>query len=207
MRGFFTAVVLLAGCSGSTLDIDDDDLTRLPSLEQLDYSGITPAQDHRYWELRESWGDGELGRVLGFGGQVARGALDSASLAALNNTRPPSGFAPSCLPGYCYKYIVAIDDGTAQVYATAARLLEFLGPVESIEEAALIAHSRNLYWSGNDPATGFMEVSGGWEIVGLQLVRDCLPVQTDRVLILVRRDGTVRELGREVHSKLENACV
>jgi hypothetical protein len=206
MKRMIVGFLLLIGCS-SAFDIDADDLTRLPSIEQLDYSAITPAEAHRYWELREGFGAGSgTSRILGAGGTQTRAQLDSATIAGLNNTRPPSGFAVGCLPGYCYKYIVAVN-GTIRTYANTAALLQFLGPVEAVEEAALIANAHNLYWSTDDPATGFSQVSGGWEIVGLQLVRDCAPVQTDRVHILVRRDGIVSELGREVHSKLENACV
>ncbi len=205
MKTTLVAALLLAGCA-STLDIDDDDLTPLPSVEQLDYSSIIPAQNHRYWELRESWGNEAPLRILGSGGQVPRSQLDPATIAALDNTRPPSGFAMGCLPAYCYKYVVAVN-GNVHTYTTAESLLEFLGEIQSVEEAALVAISRNLYWSDQLPSTGFAQTSVGWEIVGLQLVRDCAPVQTDRVHILVRRDGTVRELGREVHEKLENACV
>jgi hypothetical protein len=196
---------MLAGCS-SALDIDTDDLSRLPSLEQLDYTHITPAESHRYWELRESWGGDAPLKVLGAGGQVPRNQLDAATLAALDSTRPPSGFAISCLPAYCYKYIVAVN-GAVRAYATAAALQTFLGSIESMEEAALVAHARNLYWSAETGDTGFLATSSGWEIVALELVKACAPVQTDRVHILVRRDGNVSELGREVHSKLENACI
>lgn len=35
-----------------------------------------------------------------------------------------------------------------------------------------------------------------------ELVKDCAPVQTDRVHLLVQRNKNVRELGREVHEKL-----
>jgi len=205
MKSWIAGLLLVAGCS-SALDIDEDDLTRLPALEQLDFSSITPAQNHRYWELRQSFGSGSPERIIGAGGQVTRSELDAATIIALDNTRPPSGFSIGCLPGYCYKYVVAVN-GTIQTHTTASALLTFLGPIGSLEEAVLVAVSRDLYWGPNDSETGFVEVPGGWEIVGFELVRDCAPVQTDRVHILVRRDGTVRELGREVHSKLENACV
>ena len=205
MNRMIVGIVMLAGCS-SALDIDTDDLTRLPSIEQLDYTHVTPAVSHRYWELRASWGGDEPWKVLGAGGQVPRNQLDAATLAALDSTRPPSGFAISCLPGYCYKYIVAVN-GSVHAYTTAAALQTFLGDIDSMEEAALVAHARNLYWSPDADDTGFLETSGGWQIVALELVKGCAPVQTDRVHILVRRDGVVRELGREVHSKLENACI
>ena len=205
MVRIIVGALLLASCTNS-LGIDDDDLTRLPSVEQLNYSSITPAESHRYWELRESWGGSDPVKILGAGGQVPRSQLDAATITALNDTRPPSGFAMGCLPAYCYKYVVAVN-GNIRVYTTAQQLLDFLGPIDSVEEAALIAISRNLYWSAEDRATGFQQTSVGWEIVGLELVKFCAPVQTDRVHILIRRDGSVRELGRVVHSKLENACI
>ena len=50
-------------------------------------------------------------------------------------------------------------------------------------------------------------VDGGWEFVVLQLVRDCTPVQTDRVVLFVGRDGSIVEGDREVYEKIKNACV
>ncbi len=207
MKVVLAAAVLLAGCSSGALDIDMERFTRLPRLENLDYSKVDPAEPHRFWELRWSFGPGSgEGRVLGSGGTVDRSQLDSATIAALDQTRPASGFSISCLPGYCYKYIVAVN-GAIRVYANTEALLEFLGEIGSVEEAALLVDARNIYLDPDNPDTGFNGVSSGWEFVGLQLVRDCAPVQTDRVHVLVRRDGSVVELGRELHSKLENACV
>lgn len=198
--------LVLAGCKTDILDVDISQFSRLPSLEDLDYSRVSPAAPYEYWELRWTFGGGEGNRILGAGGLRPRNELDPTIIAELDSTLPPSGFFSGCLPAYCYTFIAAVH-GSVQVYANRPTLLQFLGQIDSMEEAALVAHTYNLHWSSSDASTGYRAVSAGWEILALQLVRDCTPVQTDRVLVLVRRDGSLVELGREVHSRSENACV
>jgi hypothetical protein len=211
MMNRFTTIVLAlcvaaTGCGSEVLDVDISQFSRLPALAELDYSRVTPAESHDYWELRWTFSGGDGNRILGAGGLRPRTELAPDIVAALDSALPPSGFFAGCLPGHCYTFISAVN-GTVEVLTSRQQLLQFLGPVGSVEEAALIAHSYNLHWAGNDPVTGYREVRDGWEILALQLVRACAPVQTDRVHVLVRRNGTLLELGREVHSRSENACV
>jgi hypothetical protein len=137
---------------------------------------------------------------------LTRDQLAPALRTQLDTTRSPTGFHISCLPGYCYKYVAAVN-GAVQLYATAQALAGFLGTIDGMEEAALLAHAHGLYWDHHSPAAGYREVAGGWQIVGLQLVAFCAPIQTDRVLLLVRHNGTVQELDREVYNRNENACI
>ena len=201
------SIALSLGCSKDTLDVDLDAFMPLPAWEQLNFSNVHPAAAHRYWELRQSFGPGgSEDRILGAGGIVPRAALEPAVLAALDSLQPQVGFSIACLPGFCFKFIAAVN-GTVRAFATHAALLEFLGPIDSQEEAALLIDAHNYYWAPNGEQTGVRTVSGGWELVALQLVKDCSPVQTDRVHLLVRPDGSLHVLGREVYEKLENACV
>lgn len=203
MRKMMAIPLLLAGCT-SAFDIDMAGFSPLPDVEALDYSKVEPAASHTYWELRYAF-EGSAPTVLGAGGTLRRDQLDPAQRAELDAARPPTGFALSCLPGHCYKYVAAVN-GAVSIYNTAEALAAFLGNIDGMEEAALTAHARGLYWN-DSPDTGYRAVDAGWEIVALELVRACAPVQTDRVLLLVRRNGAVQELGREVYSKAENACI
>lgn len=206
----FTIIVLLlgvlaTGCTSDMLDVDISRFTALPALEDLDYSRIVPAHSYEYWEVRWIMNGGG-NRILGAGGMRSREELDSTTVAQLDNALPPAGLSAGCRPAVCYTFIATVN-GAVEVIADRPGLLQFLGEIDSVEEAALIAHSYNLYWDAATQATGFRAVSEGWEILGLQLVRDCTPVQTDRVHVLVRRDGALAELGREIYSRLKDACV
>jgi hypothetical protein len=211
MKPLFLALALAAatGACSNTLDVDVESFDRLADFEDTNYSRITPTQTYQYWELRYGFGPGSgLDRTLGSGGTRTRSQLDAATLAALNAAAPTSGFSNGCLPGHCFTFILTVDQaGAVRVIQTRAGLLEFLGTIDNVEEASLIVRSYNMYWSAGDTDTGFRETGDGWEFLALELVRDCQPVQTDRVHVLVRANGALRELGREVHSKLENACV
>jgi hypothetical protein len=49
-------------------------------------------------------------------------------------------------------------------------------------------------------------VADGYEVVVVELVKDCAPIQTDRVLLHVGKDGTVTELRRNV-AGISSACI
>ena len=204
MRRITTLCLLAVGCANA-FDIDGTEFARLANIRDLDYANVEPAQVHQYWELRYAFEQAPP-TVVGSGGTSRRDQLDPAIRAALDTVRPPSGFATGCLPGFCYYYLVAAN-GSIRTITTPPQLADFLGTVGSLEEAALLAHARGLHWDAQNAATGYRQVTNGWQILGLQLVRDCAPVQTDRVLLLIRDDGRVVELGREVYERSENACI
>ncbi len=210
MKRFTVIVVLLGalatGCTSDMLDVDIDGFSPLPALEELDYSRIVPAGPFEYWEVRWIMSNGGDNRILGAGGTRTREELDSMTVAELDKAAPPAGLSAGCPPAFCYTFVATVNN-TVNVIADRPGLLQFLGSIDSVEEAALVAHTYNLHWDAANRATGFRAVSEGWEILGLQLVRDCTPVQTDRVHVLVRRDGALTELGREIYSRLKNACV
>lgn len=202
------AVAVTAACD-DTMDVDVASFNRIENFDSLDYSHINPAQTYQYWELRHTFGPGSgYDKTLGSGGTRQRSELDPTTLTALQSSTPNSGFSNGCLPAHCYTFILAVDAGGAvRVINTRAGLMGFLGLIDSLEEAALIVASYNMYWSFDNLETGVREAEAGWEFLVLQLVRDCTPVQTDRVHVVVQSSGALRELGREVHSKLEGACV
>ena len=142
MRKMMAILLLLAGCT-SAFDVDMSNFSPLPAVENLDYSRVTPAQSHPYWELRYAF-EGGAPTILGAGGTLTRDQLDPAQRAELDAARVPTGFALGCLPGHCYKYVAAVN-GSVSLYNTAPALAAFLGDIDSMEEAALMAHARGLY--------------------------------------------------------------
>ncbi len=200
---------LAAGCQTAT-GIDKRGLQRLPAVDQLDATGIHPAPAVRYWELRsfQQFGSpaGDVDELLLSGGPVPRAQLDSVTLHALAAARPTSGFATTCAGYICFKYVAAVDSGVT-VYASTEALRQFLGQVETPEEATLLVNANGFTWGFDNDGTGIRPASNGWEVVALRLVSLCTPVQTDRFLLRVDRTGEVRQLAREVWQKDANACI
>ncbi len=89
---------------------------------------------------------------------------------------------------------------------TPLALRAFLGPIDQPSEAALVAFAEDYSWRGTVETGGVRPVADGYELVVLELVAVCAPLQVDRVVIQVNAAGEIRRLRREVWEK-SNACI
>ena len=205
---FVVALSVLAGggCEGDGLDVDFDRLTTIPEVHEIDFSAVTPAAAWDYWELRFHV-PSTFDSVVGAGGAFARAMLPPAVLTTLDGLELQFGFAFECLPGACFKFIAAVAGDSVVVFDTTQELEAFLGPFDDVAEAVIAMDAAGYHWGTEDDGTGFRPLDDGWEFVALQLVRDCAPIQTDRVLVRVTTAGTLRVIDREVFRRDENACI
>ena len=204
--GLLAGLALMAsGCGSSPTDVDVDDRAPLPSVAQLDFGAVEPAEAWDYWELRWMMPPG-ADSILGSGGAGARAQLPSQVQEELDALSPATGFAQGCLPGHCFKILAGVDGDEIHLWTTVDGLLEFLGSVDSLVEAALLLDAHGFWWDEGED-TGWRSAPGGWEFVVLERVSSCAPVQTDRVRLLVAGSGELHEQAREVWERLEGACI
>lgn len=200
--------LLLLGCAGNGgFDVELDLYEPIPQVGELDFTTVEPAGSWLRWELRWSWGGGTPSdSVIGAGGPLVRDGLPESAQEAFATVAPLSGFAGSCLPAWCFKYVVAAaPEGTVRLIHTVNELQGFLGSLDSLAEAVILLDAAGYTWYGE--GHGIRAVASGWEAVVFELVRTCDPVQTDRVLVRVRRDGEVVVGPREVWNRTEGACI
>lgn len=198
--------ILGAGCSGSPTGIDDLDLGEfdaLPAFESLDYERVTPADDYDYWELRQAI-EGISGQAIAVVG--SRESLPPEVQDELEAIALETGFGPDCLPGGCHEYIVSVSGTSVETWATIPRLREFLGAVDTREDAALLVHAHGYYWSGEKRGGAIRGTGDGYDVIALRLVQYCAPVQVDRYLLRVSGSGELAIRAREVWSR-SNACI
>lgn len=200
--------VALVSCD-SSLEVDFADYDPLPALDELDYSRVEPAEALDYWEYRFAFqGLGPPDSVIGFGGTRTKESLSSDLRASFDSTRAEDGFGVRCLPGHCYKYIVAVQDNQLLIWATADELVDFLGVIGSREEAIMLVDGHRYFWSPVDKLEGAIrDIEGGFEFVVMKTVEFCAPVQTNRYLLRVSRTGVISELQEEIRYKDDNACI
>lgn len=198
----------LVACGSTTgLDFEPTAFDPIPRLDALDWAAVQPAEAWAYWELREAGPSGDHD-VLGSGGALDRDELDPATLDALDDARPPNGFAVGCLPGHCYKYVVATDGDEITLVDSTEELRAFLAPITSAEEAILLVASLPVVWWDDGENTGIRQAGSAWELVVFELARACTPVQTDRVLLRVEgATGAVTVRGRAVWERHEGVCI
>jgi hypothetical protein len=207
--GLAGLTVALAGCGlfGPDDFVDFSTFDQLPALNHLDVATAEPAPSIEYWELRNALPPADYQVVLS-GGSVPRHDLGEEVLATLDSVRVFDGFAPSCLPGGCYHYFATVDSaGEVLTWTTAESVRTLFAPIGSFSEAALIARAEGFEWSLPIETGAVRFVSESWQLVVTKLVRGCDPVQVDRFLLDVNRDGVITELKREVYSREYGVCI
>jgi hypothetical protein len=195
---------LLLGCSDGLIDPELYD--PLPRFDDLDFNLVQPSAPFLLWEIRQGFGPGQ-DPVVARGGTASRESIPPAILAQFDMIEAPSGFDVGCLPGYCFKYVVTLEGSTVRTWTTVPELVEFMGPIDNRVEAAIVAKANAYYWTQEEGTGGIRELSDGFELVVLEMVRSCAPVQVDRLVISISATGTQRVLRREVWTKDNNSCV
>ena len=196
-------LLTMLGCSNF---LNPEDYEQLPSLEDLDFTSVEPSAPFLLWELREASAGGTH-RVLARVASASQNPVPADLMAAFNATTAPNGFDPTCLPGYCYKYFVSLEGTTIRVWNSIDEARAFIGGVNNRVEAALIAKSNGFYWVPPRETSAIREVAGGYELVVLELVRTCDPIQYDRVVVYVSASGALEVRKREVWERHSRVCI
>lgn len=204
-----TFVLLLSSCSSPLEALNFDGVNILPSLRQLDFTAVQPSQSFDYWEFRQVGGDAEL-EIIASGGLKSKSELSQNELTALNSTTPNSGFNLGChgQKSTCHKYIITIDSNQVKIWNTGTDIAAFLGQIDNLNEAVVLANANSYIWDGQANFTsGYIERNGNYEMVVLRLINLCRPVQSERVHIIIKKDATIETIASEVWQTLGSNCL
>jgi len=209
-----TVASLLTGCGASDASfVEDLDLTQyeqLPDLNNLslDLDAVSLSENITYWEFREDAQHPlDEVRVLGASGQLCDGAADEATCQAdFEALAPGNGFGWHAHPTDMFYYF-AVNQGEQTFALTSPdEVKNFLGTIDSKEKAILIALAEGYHW-GNDKDVGAIkEVDGGYELIVLETVSYCTPLQSNRLLVRISTDATTSVANEEVFRQLDDHC-
>ncbi len=203
---------LLSACGDdSSSFIDELDLSEyetIRAVESLDLDTISVDASVTYWELREDeqHPDGAP-NVLGATGQLCDGASDEAACRTeFEELSSTTGFGWHSHPLDLFYYLAVNEGESNSTIASKDDVLSFLGDIESTDEAVLAALAEGYYWDTDKEAGAIKEVEGGFELIVVKSVSLCLPIQSNRILLRIDRDGTQSVLREEVLRKLDDHC-
>ncbi len=197
----------LGGCglldSGPFVDFEAFD--PLPAVAALDLTEGLAEKGVSYWELRI---DGITQEVVTGGGVVARSEIDPDVLAAFDTTRVVDGFGQLCPPGDCFYYLAGLAEGLEpRAWGSLDAIQPLMAPVESPSEAAILALAAGYAWSDELVEGAVRRVGDDWHLVVTRRVSFCDPIEDERVLLAVARDGTLEILKRETLRSAGGVCI
>ncbi len=97
--------------------------------------------------------------------------------------------------------------GTIETWNTAQQVRSFFGPIDTREEAIILALAEGYSWGSEKERAAVRESGAGWELIVIRMIQFCDPVQTDRYLLRVLPDGTLTELKSEIWRRTEGVCI
>jgi hypothetical protein len=103
-----------------------------------------------------------------------------------------------CSPGGCPTFVVATRGNEVITIRTAAELLNFLGTIETPQQASFLAQMSGYGIACDNAKFGAIAaVPGGFQIQTSRTVSEC-PIQTTNVLLFVTSTGKLEELSESL---------
>ena len=105
-------------------------------------------------------------------------------------------------------HLTTTSGDVVETFADKEELMQFLGTVDTAQEALLVALFDRKTIRCGDPALGSARrVADGYEVIVTQITADCDPIEYSRFLLQVGADGSVTELRSEVYDSSSGVCI
>ncbi|HYO73671.1 MAG TPA: ferritin-like domain-containing protein [Archangium sp.] len=210
LRASLASPLVLAGCGGA-------DLTgySAPACEggSLAVTGLSPAVPPDFVELR-SIGTNPGGSYFsearhGSSGTACATASDRPVCeSALSTLSSRTGFRTSCMD-LCSAYYVATTRGDEVAALTTLEALKgFLGPIDTAQEAALLAFASNYDLACGDLAQGGVRKNekGGYNVIGTRGYACGRDTAVTQYVLEVSASGEVKEVGTHILERGDPNC-
>jgi hypothetical protein len=156
---------------------------------------IKPVKDYQYWayiSFKQDMSGKERTVVISQGG-------DTLLRKNVNARQKTFGFFQGGHPSFRCNYIVALDNRKEKVIDTEQGFRKFLGTVDNLEEAVLLAISYG-YWLDLDVrGSAFRIHNGNYEMHLLKYSSH--PVQKESVKVTINKNGTITTKSLGVYCK------
>ena len=180
-------------CTYNKIVINKDEFNR---LQKINYSDVTPSISNCCWVLVENgmsgW-DSILYKQKNC--EIAENEIKGKFIV---------GFDEQGLPVPSYKYIISYDKQKSTYWSTPDSLKLFLGEINNISEAQILTKGYN-YFSSTESV--YKIDSDGYLMVLYKLVKTGFPIQVDKFLLKVTKNGKIKIIAREVSSKIKNGII
>ncbi len=134
MKILFPVVLLCSGLvfSQKTVPADYQKIPEILDNPELLYPFIVPDKKYDYWSVLKNNPDPDKAVIY---------ESQTPDFMTLNDPAPVKGFFQKCLGENCFSYVLACDKGRTQYFSDEQQLRNFIGSVDNLPEAILIANT------------------------------------------------------------------
>jgi hypothetical protein len=161
---------------------------------------IIPSYHYSYWEcvFKDFLTDDNRGRLIVYNGD----SLNFSSHA--KNINSNNGFFVECHPGICFSYIVGVrSDKTIELINSGEKLKDFIGNINNIEEAILIAKINDL-WFDTDTIIGGAYKERENDYLMYLLEYSSTPVTYKSVKAVLTKTGDFKVIEKTIYKQTDD---
>jgi hypothetical protein len=154
---------------------------------------IIPSRKYKYWECRR-YEDFIPNKIIAKSG-------DTSQQKKIKIIKGNSGFFRQCLPGSCFQFIIAINSkDSIEVIDNEEKLRKFVGDIDNLEEALLIAKTYEYWFDSKNKIGGAYRILNGDYYLYL-LSYSQTPVTYTSVKAILKKNGDFKFIDSKVYKK------
>lgn len=190
---------LLSGLlfSQNTVSQDFKKIPEILDNPELLYPFIVPDKKYQYWSVLRNNPDPDLAVIY---------ESQMPQYMTLNDLAPQKGFFQKCLGEDCFSYLMACENGRSVYFSTEQQLRDFIGSVDNLPEAVLIANTYGFSVdTANRPGSSY-KIDDRYISLYLSKTKNC-PLTKESFLIRInRKTGKPDSKSNGVYFKSED-CI
>lgn len=156
------------------------DFKKIPEIldnPELLYPFIMPDSKYQYWSVFRNNPDPDLAVVY---------ESQMPPYMTLNDPVPEKGFFQKCLGKDCFSYLMACENGRSVYFSTEQQLRGFIGSVDNLPEAVLIANTYGFSVDADNGLGSSYKTDDQYISLYLSKTKTC-PLTKESFLIRINR--------------------
>ena len=177
------------------------DFKKIPEiLDNIDllYPFIVPDKDYAYWRVLNNDTDYEKAVIY---------ESQAPDFMTINEPVPERGFFQKCVGNNCFSYILACKNERAVYFSNEQQLRDFIGTVDNLPEAILLAKTYGYSVDTQNLFTGSYKMDDRHISMYLMQSKGCPVVKESFLIKINRKNGKLEAKSNGVYSKNEDCSV
>lgn len=171
-----------------------DDFKKIPDIldsTDLLYPFIIPDKSYDYWRVLRN--DPDPDKAIIYDSQMPESMT-------INDPAPDKGFFQQCLGNACFSYILACKNSRTLYFASERKLRDFIGTIDNLPEALLIAKTYGFSVDTSDPSASSYKIDDHYIYLYLSRPKNCTEVKGSYSLTINRKTGITETRSNGIYS-------
>ncbi len=200
MKTIITFCLIFSNLLYSQIKVPDD-YKKIPNIldttEYL-YPFIVPDKEYAYWRVLSNDMDYEKAVIY---------ESQAPDFMTINEPVPEKGFFQKCIGNNCFSYILACKNERSVYFSSEQQLRDFIGTVDNLPEAILLAKTYGYSVDTNNRFTGAYKIEDRYISMYLMQSKGCPVVKESFLVKINRKTGKLVAKSNGVFDKDENCSI